>query len=106
MPRTPTMIRLRYTTKAGEIRIYQYPTRPRPDAMARCLRSLKRRPLKRLGKARWTAGQRGPTFNDVTITKLIARGIAVRAGDLIQLSAGRRGASGVAPAAPGAPQPA
>lgn len=78
-------VRITYVTKSGETRIYEYASPARPCAAERCARILKHRPLTRAGKACWRAGQRGPVFYDVTVTKLIARGIAVRDGNHIRL---------------------
>ena len=75
---------VRYTTKAGVKKVYYYSYYR--TAEERALACLKRRPLRRIGhQAKWTAGQRGPVFNDMTIVKLIQKGFAVCFGDVVEL---------------------
>jgi hypothetical protein len=79
--------RVAYTTKRGERRVYEYRRRPWPTAVDQCLAALAVQPLRRDGKAHWTAGNRGRRFNNATIEKAVARGLAVREGDTIRLLA-------------------
>lgn len=68
--------------RTGDERVYYYDYYR--TAEERALATLKKRPLRRVGY-RWTAGQRGPVFNDATIVRLIQKGLAVCLGDVVEL---------------------
>lgn len=88
-----TTWRKRYVSKkTGEVKVYEYfPSGYYETAEDRALKALKKRPLRRVPSkgstsgARWTAGQRGPVFQDSTIVKLIAKGAVVCLGDFVEL---------------------
>lgn len=81
-----SMIRHRYRTVSGEVRVYEYPPRPYVDAATQALHMLNRRgALIRVGKDTWRAGPRSKrTFYTSTLEALISRGVAVRDGDIIR----------------------
>lgn len=85
------IVRRTYTTKSGEVRVYEHHYDFYVTAEERALECLKKRPLRRLKKVggglrfKWTAGQRGPVFQDKTVVKLIQSGKAVCLGDFVEL---------------------
>jgi hypothetical protein len=86
-----SMQKVRYQDRNGAERVYEYAPRSYyVTAEVLALKALKKRPL-RLVKvglvngARWTAGQRGPVFNDATIVKLIEKGLVVCLGEFVEL---------------------
>ena len=88
--------RVYVSKKTGTTKLYEYHFDYYVTAEERALECLKKRPLRRLKKAggglrfKWTAGQRGPTFNDKTIVKLIQSGKAVCFGDFVELKGVQR----------------
>jgi hypothetical protein len=85
------MQKIRYRSKkTGELAIYEYePRYYHVTAVERCREALRKRPLKLVkkgsGGARWSAGQRGPVFNDATVVKLIEEGFAVCLGEFVEI---------------------
>lgn len=84
------MQRVRYIRKDGTEKVYEYEPRDyHLPAVEKCRAALRKRPLKRIivgdGCRRWSAGQRGPVFNDATVVALIEEGFAVCVGDFVEM---------------------
>jgi hypothetical protein len=80
------MARVPYVTRSGELRVYEYAPPERDDAEQRCRRVLRRQGALHLhGKARWrSGGPQSQQFQNSTVQRLIARGQAVRDGDVVR----------------------
>jgi hypothetical protein len=78
------MNRVRYVTRFGETRVYEYPPGERDDAEKKLRRALSRSVVRLFGTARWRAGTNGHVFNGATVNALIRRGEAVRFGDEVR----------------------
>lgn len=86
-----SMHRVKYRSKRSGLVVYTYqPRNYYVPAIERCRAALAKRPLKRVpqkvggGGWRWSAGLRGPKFNDATVTKLIEEGYAICVGDFVE----------------------
>jgi hypothetical protein len=79
------MVRVPYVTRSGDLRVYEYAPPERDDAVKRCRRSLVRvKVLYRVSPKRWQSGPQGRRFQNATVEQLIARGEAVRDGDVVR----------------------
>lgn len=86
-----SMVEITYTSRrTGQTTVYVYAPPERDNALKRCRRTLAcKGKLHLIGKARWRSG--GPQsrlFQNDTVQQLIAKGEAVRHGDVIRAAEG------------------